>query len=73
MNNKGAVGADVYIDDAPENTTNLRKLGCNTIVYSNSTNRDFPGPRANNWFEVEKIVMEAMEEWKTGTVGLFGS
>ncbi|MCL2808907.1 MAG: 5'-nucleotidase [Treponema sp.] len=71
MNDKGAVGAHVYIDDAPENITNLRKQGCKTIVFSNSTNRDFPGPRANDWFEVEKIVMEAREEWRTGTVGLF--
>jgi 5'(3')-deoxyribonucleotidase len=72
MNDKGAVGANVYIDDAPENINNLRKQGCNTIVYSNSTNRDLPGPRADNWFEVERLVMEAREEWKTGTVGLFG-
>ncbi|MDR2543519.1 MAG: 5'-nucleotidase [Treponema sp.] len=72
MNDKGAVGAHVYIDDAPANITNLRKQGCNTIVFSNSTNRDFPGPRANDWFEVERLVMEAREEWRTGTVGLFG-
>jgi len=72
MNDKGAVGAHVYIDDAPENIYSLRKQGCNTIVYSNSTNRDLPGPRANNWAEVEKMVMEFREEWKTGTMGLFG-
>jgi len=71
MKDKGAVGAHVYIDDAPENIINLRKLGCNTIVFNNSTNRDLPGPRANNWFEVERMVMEARDEWKTGTVGLF--
>jgi len=72
MNDKGAVGANVYIDDAPENVINLRKQGCKTIVFDNSTNRDLPGPRANNWFEVEHMVMEAREEWRTGTVGLFG-
>ncbi|MCL1958466.1 MAG: 5'-nucleotidase [Spirochaetes bacterium] len=71
MNDKGAVGANVYIDDAPENIINLRKQGCKTIVFSNSTNRSLPGPRANNWFEVERMVMEEREEWKTGTVGLF--
>ena len=71
MNDKGAVGANVYIDDAPENINNLRKQGCKTIVFSNSTNLDLPGPRADNWFDVEKIVMEAREEWKTGTIGLF--
>jgi 5'(3')-deoxyribonucleotidase len=72
MNDKGAVGAHVYIDDAPENIIGLRKQGCKTIVFSNSTNRDIPGPRAGSWFEVERLVMEAREEWKTGTVGLFG-
>jgi len=71
MNDKGAVGANIYIDDAPENITNLRKLGCKTIVFGNSTNRDMAGPRAENWSEVEHMVMEAREEWKTGTVGLF--
>jgi len=72
MNDKGAVGAHVYIDDAPDNITSLRKQGCNTIVFANSTNRSLSGPRADNWFEVEKLVMEAREEWKTGTAGLFG-
>lgn len=71
MNDKGAVGAHVYIDDAPENIDNLRKLGCKTIVFTNSTNRDLPGPRAENWLEVERLVMEARDEWRTGTLGLF--
>ncbi|MDR0301296.1 MAG: 5'-nucleotidase [Treponema sp.] len=71
MNDKGAVGAHIYIDDAPENIISLRKHGCKTIVFSNSTNRDLPGPRANNWFEVERMIMDAREEWITGTVGLF--
>jgi 5'(3')-deoxyribonucleotidase len=71
MNDKGAVGAHVYIDDAPENITSLRDQGCRTIVFSNSTNRGMPGPRANDWGEVERLVMEAREEWKTGTTNLF--
>ena len=73
MADKGAVGAHVYIDDAPENIINLRKLGCNTIIFTNSTNRGIPGLRANDWFEAENIIMEAREEWSTGTVGLFGN
>jgi 5'(3')-deoxyribonucleotidase len=72
MNDKGAVGAHAYIDDAPENIITLRNQGCKTIVFSNSTNRGLPGPRADNWFEVERLVMEAREEWRTGTMGLFG-
>ena len=72
MNDKGAVGAHVYIDDMPDNIISLRNQGCKTIVFSNSTNRNLGGPRANSWFEVEPLVMEAREEWKTGTADLFG-
>jgi 5'(3')-deoxyribonucleotidase len=72
MNDKVAVGAHVYIDDAPQNITQLRDQGHKTIVFSNSTNKDLPGPRADSWPEVECIVLEAMEEWRTGTTDLFG-
>jgi 5'(3')-deoxyribonucleotidase len=71
MNDKVAVGAHVYIDDAPQNITQLRGQGNKTIVFSNSTNRGIPGPRADSWLEAEKIVLEAMEEWRTGTTNLF--
>ena len=71
MDDKVAVGAHVYIDDAPRNITQLRGQGHKTIVFSNSTNRDFPGPRADNWIEAEKIILEAMEEWRTGTANMF--
>jgi 5'(3')-deoxyribonucleotidase len=73
MNDKGAVGAHVYIDDAPSNIIRLRGQGCRTIVFSNSTNRALPGPRANSWQEVETLVMEALDEWTTGTLDLFGA
>ena len=72
MADKGAVGAHVYIDDSPANIIRLRDQGCNTIVFSNSTNRDLGGPRANNWHDVERLVMEAREEWQTGTKNIFG-
>jgi len=72
MADKGAVGAHVYIDDSPSNIIRLRDQGCKTIVFSNSTNREIPGPRANNWQEVERLVMEAREEWQTGTRNMFG-
>jgi len=71
MADKGAVGAHVYIDDSPFNVIRLRDQGCKTIVFTNSTNKDIPGPRANNWQEVENLVMEAMEEWQTGTRNMF--
>jgi 5'(3')-deoxyribonucleotidase len=73
MGDKGAVGAHVYIDDAPENIVRLRGQGCKTIVFTNSTNRGLPGPRADSWYDVERLVMEARTEWKTGTLDLFGA
>ncbi|MFP3091347.1 5'-nucleotidase [Treponema sp. TIM-1] len=72
MNDKGAVGAHVYIDDAPSNVIRLREHGCRTIVFTNSTNRDLPGPRADSWQDVERLVMDVKEEWRTGTLDLFG-
>jgi len=72
MADKGAVGANIYIDDSPSNIKRLRNHGCHTIVFSNSTNREFPGPRAENWQEVERLVMEAREVWQTGTKNIFG-
>ena len=63
----------MYIDDAPSNVIRLREQGCRTIVFTNSTNRDLPGPRADTWHEVEKLVMNALDEWTTGTLDLFGA
>ncbi|HSV56541.1 MAG TPA: hypothetical protein VLH39_05465, partial [Magnetospirillaceae bacterium] len=71
MKDKGAVGAHVYIDDSPYNVEILRSQGCRTIVFGNSTNRGLPPPRADTWPEVERLVMEAHDEWRTGTLGLF--
>ncbi|MDR1909286.1 MAG: 5'-nucleotidase [Spirochaetaceae bacterium] len=71
MADKGAVGAHVYIDDTPANVQRLRAQGCETIVFSNSTNRSLAGPRADTWQDVERLVLEAMEDWKTGTHALF--
>ncbi|MDR2344406.1 MAG: 5'-nucleotidase [Spirochaetaceae bacterium] len=71
MKDKGAVGAHVYIDDSPANIEALRKIGCRCIVFSNSTNRGVSGPRADNWCDVENLVLLARDKWKTGTSGLF--
>ena len=71
MADKGAVGAHVYIDDAPANIERLRDQGCNIIVFTNSTNRNLPGLRADTWQEVEQLVMEAKNEWQTGTRNMF--
>ena len=63
MNDKGAVGAHIYIDDAPVNINRLRDQNCKTIVFTNSTNRHLSGLRADSWHEVENLVMKAKREW----------
>ncbi len=62
---KAAVGADLYVDDTPENIDALRKKGLNAIVFSNSTNRDVAPPRANDWDELERMILRELEEWST--------
>jgi 5'(3')-deoxyribonucleotidase len=71
MGDKPAVGAHLYIDDTPSNVDALRKAGSRVIVFSNSTNRDVAGPRADNWDDVWRLVMEEFREWKTGTHTIF--
>lgn len=65
MRDKAAVGADLYIEDTPDNVAQLRADGHPTIVFSNSTNLDLPGPRADNWQEVEALVLEEHQKWKS--------
>lgn len=64
MRDKAAVGADLYLEDNPSNVLALRGDGHDTIVVSNSTNRDLAGPRAGNWGEVEALVLASLERWE---------
>ena len=64
MGDKGAVGADLYVEDAPSNVEKLRHDGLPVIVFTNSTNRHLPGPRADTWDEVYELVMSGLERWK---------
>lgn len=61
MKDKGAVGADLYVEDSPDNVLALRATGCEVIVFDNSTNRGMAEPRARTWGEVEGTVTGAME------------
>jgi 5'(3')-deoxyribonucleotidase len=65
MKDKAAVGADLYIDDAPDNVTALRAKELPTIVFTNSTNRELEGPRADTWDDVEEMVLEELDQWGT--------
>jgi beta-phosphoglucomutase-like phosphatase (HAD superfamily) len=61
MRDKGAVGADVYVEDSPENIARLRQAGAEVLVLRNSTNRQVPGPAAEDWAAVERFVLERLE------------
>ncbi len=58
MQEKSAVGADLYIEDSPTNIAGLRGEGQKTIVFTNSTNEDLAGPRADTWDDVVELVLE---------------
>lgn len=66
MKDKAAVGADLYIEDSPSNVEALREGGHPTIVFTNSTNLGLPGPRADSWDEVERLVLQELKEWRAG-------
>lgn len=66
MKDKGAVEADLYLEDSPSNVEALRNAGKDVIVYTNSTNRHLaspPGGRADDWVTVEALVTERLERW----------
>lgn len=65
MQQKTAVGADLYIEDSPSNIERLRDEGQKTIVFTNSTNENLSGPRANNWEEVLDLVLAEKRAWDT--------
>jgi 5'(3')-deoxyribonucleotidase len=64
MQNKAAVGADLYIDDSIKNIDDLMADGLDTIIFTNSTNRGHVGLRADSWQDVERIVTQKMAAWK---------
>jgi len=64
MKDKAAVGADLYVEDRPENILDLRSDGLLTIVLSNSTNKHLPPPRAETWEDVERLVLQELDRWR---------
>jgi 5'(3')-deoxyribonucleotidase len=64
MKDKAAVGADLYLEDSPDNIAALRADGHATIAFSNSTNLALPAPRAETWAEVETLVGKAHTAWQ---------
>lgn len=66
MRDKGEVGADLYVEDSPENIKSLRSLGRDMIILDNATNRmldDEPGGRACDWQSAEAMIRERYYRW----------
>jgi 5'-nucleotidase len=60
LGDKPQVEADAYIDDAPHNVEALRAGGNQVVVFDQTYNREVAGPRASDWYEVERIVLELL-------------
>lgn len=67
MKDKGAVGADLYLEDAPGNVELLRAAGHQVICLANSTNKRIGPPKAASWQEMERLVIDTHEDWKENT------
>jgi 5'(3')-deoxyribonucleotidase len=65
MQQKTAVGADLYIEDSPANIERLRADGAKTIVFTNSTNEHLPGPRADSWDDVLQLALAEKRAWES--------
>jgi len=64
MKDKSTIGADLYVEDSPDNVKRLRDDNHPTIVFTNSTNLELDPPRADSWQDLERIVIETHENWK---------
>lgn len=65
MEAKADLGAHIYVDDAPHNVEALQDVGKEVIIFDQPYNRHVEGLRAKGWGEVEAIVMDRFEAWKS--------
>ena len=56
MKEKDQVGADIYIEDNPENVEKLRGSGLAVICFAHSSNKHISPPRAGTWEEVYALI-----------------
>ena len=58
---KDQVGADVYIDDSPDNIAALRAAGHYAVCFANSANsanKGIEAPRVRKWDEVYTLIKQ---------------
>lgn len=59
------MGADLYVEDSPDNIAKLQEqVGAERVlILSNSTNLDVPGDRAENWEQAEGMIRNRYYAW----------
>jgi len=67
LQQKAHVGANIYVEDSEHSIRDLKQAGQKVIIFTNATNRHLRGLRADNWLEVERIVLEDFEQWQRRT------
>jgi 5'(3')-deoxyribonucleotidase len=67
MGEKGAVNADLYVEDGPHNIEALLREQRDVIVFSHAANRHIDVPaagRARTWAEAEPLIVERFHAWE---------
>ena len=57
LRQKEQVGADLYVEDSPENVESLRANKLYTICFGNSTNTHIAQPRVASWEEAYELIV----------------
>lgn len=58
LKQKEQVGADLYIEDSPENVQSLRAKKLYTICFGNSTNTHILEPRVTSWEQAYDLILQ---------------
>ncbi len=67
MGEKGAVNADLYIEDSPHNVEALLRDRRDVIVFSHAANTHIEVPddqRARTWAEAEPLIVARYDAWE---------
>ena len=64
MRDKEQAGADIYLDDSPDNVVRLREAGFHTIGFGNSTNAHLASPRAESWEHAYELIHARAREMR---------
>ena len=57
---KGAIDADLYIDDGPHNIEAFQADGSDYVIFDQPYNRGIEGKRAQTWLDVEAFALDAL-------------